>query len=315
MGSPETSASTPRWPRRIAYGALGCGVVGSALAWGAHTTWLGALCAELGAHFAWGGAVVTALLLWCRAWPAATLAAALSIAHAAPAASAVCAPWDEGESIGTVAVANVLTPTTHFEDLRRWLGKEEVIVAGLIEVSYAWSLALATWDEFPHQLVEADEGNFGLAILSRYPLRDAQLHVFDGYPLVSAVAEVPGGDVSVWVGHPFPPGPFGMEGERQRYLRWMEERVEGERLVVMGDFNATESGPTYRRLRSALGVRESRRACRRQTTWPAPLRGLGFPLDHIWVGDDVGVAARRVGPAGQSDHHPVAADLVWLATP
>lgn len=243
------------------------------------------------------------------------MALALSAAHALPLVRAVCAPWDHGEPVATVAVANVLTPTTHFDQLRSWLAEEDVQLVGVIEVSQAWAAALATWEEYPYQLLEPDEGNFGLAILSKAPLRRAQVHVHHGYPLASATAELPRGDVSVWVGHPFPPGPWGMEQERQRYMRWMETVVEGDPLLVLGDFNATESGRTYRRARSALDVRESRRMCQRQPTWPAPLRLLGFPLDHVWVGGALGVSDRRVGPAGDSDHHPVAVDLVWLNAP
>ena len=78
-----------------------------------------------------------------------------------------------------------------------------------------------------------------------------------------------------------------------------------ERLVIMGDFNATPWCPAMKQLVKALQLRNARTGRGINTTWPAFFPFLfRIPIDHVLVSANLGVAdfgaQRRVG----SDHLP-----------
>lgn len=80
-----------------------------------------------------------------------------------------------------------------------------------------------------------------------------------------------------------------------------------ERMIVVGDFNATPWSWAGRRIHRLLGLERRTSA---EPTWPVmPLGGAMLPIDHIYAGADWKTLDVRRGPRLGSDHYPVVAVL------
>ncbi|MDP9404459.1 MAG: endonuclease/exonuclease/phosphatase family protein, partial [Actinomycetota bacterium] len=166
---------------------------------------------------------------------------------------------------------------------------------------------------YPYRFVDAREGAFGSAILSRFPMLGAEQTPVAGHPLTRARLDVNGQEVQVWNVHP----PAPRDGASRRILgaqlRDVARRASATEaaLVVAGDFNATRWSPELARLRSA-GLTDAHEATHRglAATWPADRMVPPFLLlDHVLVSSGLRVASVAELAAGASDHRPVVADL------
>ena len=74
--------------------------------------------------------------------------------------------------------------------------------------------------------------------------------------------------------------------------------------IMLGDFNLTPWTPQFRAL-------PGKRAGdpRLSATWPAPLRALGIPIDHIMFDGELELVQVRVLPITGSDHLAVLAQF------
>ena len=205
-----------------------------------------------------------------------------------------------------VASANVLGYNRNLELAVSTAADLDADVLAIIEVTPPVEALLeGLRAEYPHQAVEPQTLNFGLAIVSRLPLRDVRAWTPEGTSVATMTArvEVDGAELLVVAAHLFPPVGVGAWQERNRYLRAMAEVVRGEpRVVLLGDLNAPGEDAAFRRLLTDGGLRDSRAGRGRFASWPAPLGLAGIVLDHILVGAGVQVDERRSGWIPGSDH-------------
>ncbi len=177
-----------------------------------------------------------------------------------------------------------------------------------------------------HAVRERDDGQFGNAILSRYPLR---LLRAGGLPGPGRRGETRG---ALWV-------ELDVEGTRVQVLnthlglwpherllqartlrgdRWLGRRDPAVPLIVCGDFNCGPRSPAYREL--ARGLTDSQLQLhkhRPRNTW-----FTGFPmarLDHILVSPPLQTCQIQVPSfhlaCVASDHFPLVADIELISTP
>lgn len=152
---------------------------------------------------------------------------------------------------------------------------------------------------------------FGNALLSRYPIRWAEVHplayfeyegsYWERRSVLEARVVAPDGDLTVFVTH------FGLNAaERAEQARELARRVAAVTgpVVVMGDFNDLPDTLPIRELEQVL----------EQVRPPAPL--LTFPadapdrqLDYLFVRGLRTETGPTVVPSHASDHLPVWADL------
>lgn len=211
----------------------------------------------------------------------------------------------------TVASANVHLKNSDAGPLLRWVRALQADVVVVLEVAPAMAPALAAAADYPHQRLLPADNPFGIALLSRHPLRDVKWpRLRAGPPAVQAIVEAPGGPVHITALHTMPPvvGPAGLV-ERDLDIDDIARQAAAAGLpaVVAGDLNATAWS-------SGLRVAEARHFVRAQgllPTWPVPLASVtGIPIDHV-------LADRRRwrvvesgrGPDLGSDHRPVYARL------
>ena len=265
---------------------------------------------DLAAHWQWLYVIVgivsgATLLLRGSALPVALATALigagwLSASDPVPVASAASQPRF------TVASANLKVGQADLDALHRWVSDRGVDILVLQEVTEATALAVAQWQDYPSQLVTPEDGPFGLAVLSRYPLTDIETRESFEQPLrYRTFVSWQGRRVGISAIHPMPPiSPIYHERRAQMLQEeayWAHSAASPS--IVVGDLNASPWSSAMR----AIAPAGLRRATGLQPTWPSLLPVI--PIDHVLTSEAWEVVESGVGPAMGSDHRPVFAVL------
>lgn len=229
-------------------------------------------------------------------------------------------PWYLDEPYSTdgrelrLLQANVLSSNTEFDSLFTLIHDDQPDVIVLQEVSPAWAAELKRLDgAYPHQVVEAREGNFGIAVLSRHPLLAAATVASEPreLPTVIATVDVDGRPLQLVGTHPaIPLGAAGFSARNTQLATIADllRRTTGPRVVV-GDLNASIWDLNYRVFEARTGLRNVRRGFGIMPTWPVFLPFAMIPIDHVLVSGEIGVRDVRTGPRIGSDHLPLVATI------
>ncbi len=216
-----------------------------------------------------------------------------------------------------ILLMNVLSSNRDTEAVAEEIGRFEPDVIVLEEITPFWFSALRDLSsEYPHQIHEVREDNFGIWVLSQQPLSDK-------YILHSGPAQLPtatfiythqGKSLRVIATHPMSPGsPRGVQW-RDKQLQEITERFRTEKdlLLVVGDLNTTAFAPIFGQLTDRLDLRDSRLGFGLQHSWPAwSINPFMITLDHCLVSAEVYVAERTVGSYVGSDHLPVFVEIAF----
>lgn len=202
-----------------------------------------------------------------------------------------------------------------------YLRRRQPDLVAILELTPAWARAItALADLYPHRLVEPRPDNFGIAVLSRWPLAAAEVRAFGITPFPNAIVLVQpdrGPAFRFVATHPYPP----VNAEATRRLRTQLAGLadhlarEGPATIVAGDFNATPWSFAFRDFVHTTGLRDSSLGLGLQPTWNARLWLPGIPIDHVLVPPGTTVLRRSVGPDIGSDHLPIEAELILPSPP
>ena len=232
-------------------------------------------------------------------------------AFAAPSTSDV----HPGPADVRVATANLLMVHPEPGPLADELERLDADVLLLQEYSSRWERALTDagfFEAYPHHVEIVRDDSFGIALLSRLPLDEAEIVELQGLPMARAVVQVDGQDLEIWSVHTLPPRTLDYLPVWKAQMDELAEltATRTRPMLMMGDFNAS---PRFPRLR-AIELDQAHVLCGEEdaTTWP---NGL-FPvpevrLDHALISDELGCVAIEHGDAQGSDHRPFAVDLAW----
>jgi endonuclease/exonuclease/phosphatase (EEP) superfamily protein YafD len=212
--------------------------------------------------------------------------------------------------------ANVLSTNLDYASLSAAVRRERPAVLVVQEVDAPWLAALEPLRaEWPHEISDARDDNFGIGLFSALPIRDARLIAFGPDELPAIVATIAVGEraLTIVVLHAVPP--------RSHYhfvLRGMQ--LEGAAAVVrdagpailIGDFNTTPWSPTFTDLVADGRLLDGRRGFGLQPTWHTAVPPLLIPIDHCLHTPDVRVVSFRAGSPNGSDHYPLVVDVVPL---
>jgi endonuclease/exonuclease/phosphatase (EEP) superfamily protein YafD len=269
---------------------------------------------DLAAHWQWlylamlaVGALLGATIR--RGWLFALLLAPLPWWSAAPRLDAAA----DSDAEIAVAAVNVHVSTRDAAALIGWLASTSVDLVVVSEVSPAFAASLERLPGFPHREIAAAEHPFGIALLSRFPMRAVAVRDAEGVARIEARVDTGMGCVELFAVHPIPPMSPRLYAARNQLLRDIAGRAfeqDVPRLVV-GDFNATPWSSAF----SILSKHGLRRATDLRPTWPSKWRGwFGIPIDHVVGSGQWRVLETRTGPELGSDHRPLRVRLA-LAEP
>lgn len=295
-----------------------------------HAPWLQWL-VELAAHWQWAyatmGAAATMLLVLMlrrRAWwlplPALVVAGSWLWQPATLPTAPAAAQGAANAQVLTVGTANLNLSNTDFASLQQWLASADapdvVFLQEFTELAQralADDTALAA--RYPHRLAVPQPDPFGLAILSRHALADAQVlqpRTENDTLRLRATLLWHGQPVHLSALHPMPPLSSAFARARDQALRDEARHLAqaGGLGVMAGDLNTTPWA------RSLWGDDQAqmRRAGFAVPTWPNAWGWLSvLPLDHVLASPGWQLVGAHTGPNLGSDHRPWVVRL--LASP
>jgi endonuclease/exonuclease/phosphatase (EEP) superfamily protein YafD len=175
------------------------------------------------------------------------------------------------------------------------------------------------FDSYPYRQIDARTGATGLAIFSKFPLREATVEQGPGYPQQRAVTTIEGHDVVLWNVHLRSPvaGPIEQWRGDLDFLRRKLHAETGD-VLAAGDFNATWSHAPFRKLLTN-GYREAAidRGRGHSRSWPVDgdlgQRTKGFiRIDHVLTHHNVRAVNIQEAGGNGSDHRAVITELALL---
>jgi endonuclease/exonuclease/phosphatase (EEP) superfamily protein YafD len=306
-----------RWLDAVAVGVL----AGSLAGWVGAWHWL----LDLTTHFRWYWLVLSlGGLIACLRWRRPTAVACLALAAVAntrdllpywlPKSTPTQAVVDRDDRRVFVISMNVHRVNDDATAAVAYLRDRQPDVVAVLEVDADWAAAFHSLAEvFPHRVIQPRPDNFGIALLSRWPLDDVELVSFSetGFPSIVATVRRPVGDFRFIATHPFPPFNARSTAQLVTHLDGVAETVATSSLpcLVAGDFNATPWSRPFRRLVATSGLIDSALGRGVQDTWHAHLPAPRIPIDHVLVPPEATVLRREVGPDIGSDHFPIEAEI------
>ncbi len=166
----------------------------------------------------------------------------------------------------------------------------------------------AALTEYPYQVIEPSSRTMGVALFSKLPLEDVEVHRFQEtrIPIVDVVLSIENERVQLVAGHPWPP----------LFARWaplhraqmadiaLVASQASYPLIVAGDFNASQWSYVVSSLANNMKLKDARRGFSlRHTFHIAPL--VSIPLDHVYHSDALEVLKFELGNRSGSDHNPI----------
>ncbi len=199
-------------------------------------------------------------------------------------------------------------------------GQADLVV--LEEVTPAWQRSLEdrVADRYPHRLYRAARAAGGLAVLSRWPLEDADFVASPAgwFPGWRVLASTPLGKLQLLALHLRPPlsdrraafgGFFSTARDRRAEIETYWKTIDPTLPVLaLGDLNEDQSGSAVDFLRG----HKLRDALPRDTMtwrWDTGAGRIQWQLDHILYDETFQLVSAEVVNAGRSDHLPVIARL------
>ena len=151
----------------------------------------------------------------------------------------------------TLLLANVLSSNAEYERLFGLLEAEDPDIVVLLEVSPDWLIELAALrSEYPYSYAEARDGNFGIALFSRLPIKSAH-HVDSppfGYPTINASLAAGEKSLHLVATHPMIPVSKKFYEARNEQLQSLPDLVRrpAGATILIADLNTTMWEPADR---------------------------------------------------------------------
>ncbi|EMB13811.1 endonuclease/exonuclease/phosphatase family protein [Rhodopirellula europaea] len=214
-------------------------------------------------------------------------------------------------------VTNVEMENDRFEQWSKVVRDTDVDMVIAAEIDDRWKPTLEKLKSiFPHQIIYPQDNWYGMAMLSRLPIRESEIRfrIQDDIPSIDAMVELPSGDEIRVIGvHPRPPEPIRDNDATARdaeLVIWGKELAEDDRpIVIGGDLNDVAWSPSTRLFLRLSQLLDPRRGRGFFNSFHADHVWMRFPLDHVFHSTHFGVRdLQRLGHVG-SDHFPILIDL------
>jgi len=208
--------------------------------------------------------------------------------------------------------ANVLTSNNEYKKLIAQVMEESPDIILLQEVDQQWVASLAAIKskyEFSIEIPRND--NFGLALFSKTPIQDYQIHDWTDLeiPTIEAEFNLAGQPLRIITTHPPPPvNKYYYEAGTAQFEA-IAHTVKTEEIptIIIGDLNTTIWSEQYKLIESGTGLVNASMGF--MPTWPTNLLPLMIPIDHCLVSKHFNVINVKTGNDFGSDHLPLIVEL------
>jgi len=185
----------------------------------------------------------------------------------------------------------------------------------LEEVNDWWAIKLKDIKKrFIHSIGEIRDDNFGIMLLSKYPLKNGNVIRLGKANLPSVYSQIilDDGKVSILGTHPPPPISKSFTNARNDQILKITpfvNKTEGP-FLLLGDLNTTPWSPYFKKIYKNTRLNDSSRGRGFKPTWPAGNVVFFIPIDHVFYSDEIEIKNKIVGPHVGSDHYPLIIDFV-----
>lgn len=212
--------------------------------------------------------------------------------------------------------ANVLKDNQNYRAVFALITENNPDVVVLQEITESWDQQVKFLQaKYPYYKSAPAASGAGMALFSRYRLRDLKVLQLDASTHLAILAEIDisGQPVTILALHPptpITPNKFANRNRQFREAASLLNSMTGPKVLI-GDLNTTMWSPYFVSLTRSTGLRDARLGFGLQTSWPVPLPAiLRLPIDHCLVSEEVQVSQLRLGAPAGSDHCPLIVDLI-----
>ena len=222
----------------------------------------------------------------------------------------------ENTQIISVLLSNVFSSNNRYNLLLNQIETNKPDFIIVLELSPAWANALKPIEEYyPHNIVIPRNDNFGIALYSKQPLHDIEIHDFaqNSIPTISANYQInksTNKNLQIIATHPLPPINASLAEQQVVHLQKLASYINKQdksQVLLAGDFNSTPWSPHYKNLIQQTNLSNTRQGFGIYPSWPTGLKSslLQIPLDHIFVSKGIHTKAFKTLQSINSDHLPV----------
>lgn len=199
---------------------------------------------------------------------------------------------------------NVLSHNARRHDELLAILASDADVVVLLEINPAWQRALKPLAPFyPHRIIIPRADNFGIALLSRLPIRTQQVLDPGGLPSLHVQLQKAQRTFHLIATHPEPPVSADATRARDRQLMQLADYVAKLRgaVILSGDFNLSPFSERFAALCAASDLHDASLGHGLAPTWQ-PHLPVAIRIDHVLLSRGLSAREFRVGPALGSDH-------------
>ena len=215
-----------------------------------------------------------------------------------------------------IMFANVNFRNSAYAEALALISSEGPDIVGLAEVNHSWIDGLSELRErYPHRVVRPDDGAWGLALFSRFPVRELDSSPYSEGDVQTAIiveVELHGKPVTLTLAHlrsPVSQDNANLRNVQIDTIATMAKRNKQAQIVI-GDLNLTPWSPYFAPFEKA-GLINVARGRGYKATFPAGLGYFGIPIDHLLLSDHLQVHGWRTSTLFGSDHLPIIADIAF----
>lgn len=213
-----------------------------------------------------------------------------------------------------VVSLNLLSTNSEYQNTIEFIRNGDFDIIILQEINQTWVNELKVLTEdFPHQMLIPRPDNFGIGVMARDSLLNAErIDVSDtGIPSLFITVEHKLEQIHLIATHPLPPVSTDYFRSRNKQFSEINTFVNDlkDPVMVIGDLNSSVFSPNFSVLLENGRLRDSRPGFGLLSTWHAQWPLISVTLDHALVTEDIAVKDRRVGPDIGSDHLPVIIEI------
>lgn len=222
-------------------------------------------------------------------------------------------PPENTETMRAVLL-NVNSQTGDAKLVSQFLKKYNPDILVLEEINNQWVTDLQWLVEFyPYSRIEEREDNFGICLLSKYPLSKSEiLYIGEAeVPSIIATIDTAQGKLLIIATHPTPPINALYSQWRNTQLKKLAEYTKRPLpTILIGDLNVTPWNYHFKKLIKNSGLIDSSKGRSIFATWPNnKLIPPMLPIDHFLHSTNIYVTNKKIGPNVKSDHRPLIVDF------